>query len=266
VSVVSQVDSPATVFGSTTYLYFGNTVKITDAKGKWKTLTLDAFGNVTQVEEPKPGVSGASYFTYYTYSVLNKLTNVSMTRDGITQTREWRYNPTTQLLDSDFYPESGTTNQSPNYSKKYYYRASDLKLDYTIDAKGQRTDYTYEGEDTPKRLTKVTHTISGVTDGCQEVNYVYDTGTGNNLKARVAKTTYLLPVAGTSSCGLTGQVTEEYSKYSYHAAGAMTAKRVRLTRGSRNALLDANMTYDNEGRLASLQYPNSGMTVGYGHL
>jgi len=44
---------------TTTYLYKGNTVKVTDPAGKWKIFTMDAFGNLTQVDEPNPG-SGAA--------------------------------------------------------------------------------------------------------------------------------------------------------------------------------------------------------------
>jgi hypothetical protein len=41
--------------GGTVYEYTQNNVKVTDPAGKWKTFTLDAFGNVTWVEEPRPG-------------------------------------------------------------------------------------------------------------------------------------------------------------------------------------------------------------------
>lgn len=45
---------------TTTYVYEGNTVKVTDPAGKWKKMTLDAFGQITQVEEPNP--AGGSFF------------------------------------------------------------------------------------------------------------------------------------------------------------------------------------------------------------
>jgi RHS repeat-associated protein len=40
---------------TTTYSYAGNTTTVTDAAGKTKTFTRDAFGNLTQVQEPNPG-------------------------------------------------------------------------------------------------------------------------------------------------------------------------------------------------------------------
>ena len=51
---------------TTTYLYQGNTVTVADPANKWKKLTMDAFGRVTQVNEPNPA-TGADYITTYSY-------------------------------------------------------------------------------------------------------------------------------------------------------------------------------------------------------
>jgi len=40
---------------TTSYLYQGNTVTVTDPAGHWKTFTMNALGNLTQVTEPNPG-------------------------------------------------------------------------------------------------------------------------------------------------------------------------------------------------------------------
>jgi YD repeat-containing protein len=40
---------------TTTYQYQGNTVTVTDPAGHWKTFTMNALGNLTQVTEPNPG-------------------------------------------------------------------------------------------------------------------------------------------------------------------------------------------------------------------
>ena len=50
--------------GTTTYSYAGNTVQVTDAAGKVKVFTMDAFGNLTQVAE---NPSGLDYISTYTY-------------------------------------------------------------------------------------------------------------------------------------------------------------------------------------------------------
>ena len=65
----------------TNYVYEGRMTQVTDPKGKWKKFTTDEFGNLVQVEEP------GSLFTYYTYTALDKLATVSMTRGGVTAGR-----------------------------------------------------------------------------------------------------------------------------------------------------------------------------------
>ena len=59
--------------------------QVTDPKGKWKKFTTDEFGNLVQVEEP------GSLLTYYTYTALDKLAKVSMTRGGVLQERTFTY-------------------------------------------------------------------------------------------------------------------------------------------------------------------------------
>ena len=66
--------------GVTTYEYVANTVKVTDPAGRWKKYTMDGFGNLVIVEEPKP--SSGTHVSNYTYNQFNKLLTVSMTRDG----------------------------------------------------------------------------------------------------------------------------------------------------------------------------------------
>src|SRR5260370_30206281 len=85
----------STIIGSTTtYLYQGNTVKVTDPPlqpmpGNSKTFTMDAMGNLTSVSETDPALGQVS--TAYTYDMLNHLTRVSMTRNGTLQTRTFNY-------------------------------------------------------------------------------------------------------------------------------------------------------------------------------
>jgi uncharacterized protein RhaS with RHS repeats len=57
---------------ATQYAYQGNSTTVTDQAGKWKTSTVDAFGNATLVTEPNPA-GGANLTTSYTYSALNQL-------------------------------------------------------------------------------------------------------------------------------------------------------------------------------------------------
>ncbi|MBZ5610115.1 MAG: hypothetical protein LAP38_17780, partial [Acidobacteriia bacterium] len=131
--------------GSTTsYAYAANTVTVTDPAGKWKKFSMDALGNLTQVQEPDPSLGTVS--TSYTYDILSHLTGVSMTRNGSTQTRTFNYtNGSTvgALLLSATNPENGTVNYTYN---------TDMTLATKTDAKGQVFGYSY---DSYKRLTQV---------------------------------------------------------------------------------------------------------------
>jgi hypothetical protein len=85
--------------GFTSYQYGGTTVRTVDPKGKWKKFENDALGNLITVWEPHPIGPGADYVTTYTYTLLGKLSLVTMPRPGkgvgspptVTQTRTFTY-------------------------------------------------------------------------------------------------------------------------------------------------------------------------------
>lgn len=53
---------------TTNYVYQGNTVTVTDPAGKWKKYTMNALGQLVQVNEPNPAGTGyADYVTTYAY-------------------------------------------------------------------------------------------------------------------------------------------------------------------------------------------------------
>lgn len=138
-------------------------ITVTDPAGKWKKFTRDAMGQLTQVEEPRPG--GGTYKTTYVYDALGHMTTASMTRDGVTQTQTWAYN-VQQRLASVTLPESGTTS--------YDYNADGTLLRRT-DAKGQKVEYTYDSAS--KWLTKIRRFPVGasVHDPCQSQDLSYGT-------------------------------------------------------------------------------------------
>ena len=47
---------------TTSYLYQGNTTKVTSPAGKWKIHEVDVVGNLTKVTEPDPA-GGANFLT-----------------------------------------------------------------------------------------------------------------------------------------------------------------------------------------------------------
>jgi YD repeat-containing protein len=128
----------------THYSYSSNTVTVNDPAGITKTFTMDAFGNLTQVQEPDPALGKVS--TNYTYDMLNHLIQVSMPRGSNTQTRTFNYLTGTTVginLLSATNPENGTVTYTYN---------SDNTLHTKTDAKNQVFTYSY---DSYKRLTKI---------------------------------------------------------------------------------------------------------------
>ena len=89
---------------TTSYSYQGTRTTVTDPAGKWKTSTVDAYGNLILVTEPNP--AGGTFTTTYTYTPANQLTGVSMIRGNVTQTRTFLY--TGSDLTSVTNPENGT--------------------------------------------------------------------------------------------------------------------------------------------------------------
>lgn len=229
--------------GTTNYTYEGYTTKVTDPAGKWKLFSRDSFGNIVKVTEPNP--SGGNVDTTYTYSRFNQLKTVTMARGGTTQTRTFTYDPATLRLASVATPESGTTS--------YVYNQDGSLLRRT-DAKGQKTEYVY---DTLGRVTVVKRFAAGATtdDACQRVTYTYDnvntadTSFGvQNSFGRVSTIVY-----GDISC-----VYRQFRElYSYNSAGLVTKKRLRQVRTDTSANLDGAWTYDNEGRMLTLAYPDA---------
>jgi RHS repeat-associated protein len=243
--------------GTTTYLYQGNTVRVTSPSGKWKQHEMNALGQLVKVTEPRPG--GGTYETSYTYNITGKLVGVSMPRDGVTQTRTFQYDTQTySLLQSATNPENGTVN--------YVYNA-DRSLQSKTDAKGIKTEFSYDSYKRVLQVRKLTGNINSggalVEDRCQRVDYIYDEGPGGagrltrirwgwNLNGQGAEVPCVGPAALASKIGF-----EE--KFEYNAAGRILSKRLVYYRvvGSvlRSADLKLDWTYNTDGQPTSVTYP-----------
>jgi RHS repeat-associated protein len=220
---------------TTAYAYAGNTVTVTDAAGKWKKMTMDAFGNITKVTEPNP--AGGTWDTNYTFDFLNRLTQVSQTRSGTTQNRTWTY--TGAYLTQTSFPETGTTSFTYN---------SNSTLAYTIDAKNQKIAYTYDSLGRVIQTDFYSVSTNFTPDANSSVYITYDAISGGvNQTGRVAQTSYY---AGTR------YITE---RYNYTAPGQVTSKKFIL--GTQT--MEATWTYDNEGRMSSVTYPVSATTYNF---
>jgi len=215
---------------TTTTSYAGNSTTVTDAAGKWKTKTVDAFGNLTLVTEPNPA-GGANWTTSYTYSALNQITQVTMPRPQGTQTRTFAY--TGADLTSATNPENGTVT--------YTYDATHHVTSRT-DAKGQQTQYTY---DTYGRATEVQYYPNQNEDVSQRVTYTYDQGTNGMGR-----------LTGVQFGGNDWYPTTYSYSYSYNQAGRVISQGMNLgTPGNYCQTLTATYQWDNEGRMAQVGYP-----------
>jgi RHS repeat-associated protein len=258
---------------TTTYLYQGNTVKVTDPAGKYKVFTMDAFGNLVVVSEPDPTLGTVT--TSYTYDVLNHLTLVSMPRGSNTQTRTFNYNSGTTVtgfLQSATNPENGTVT--------YTYNLYNL-LTTKTDAKNQELTYAYDGYN---RLTSVSlippYTCPPPPQSCNPPppqllrTYYYDTnpldttGFSQNIAGRLAAVKY--PAQSTIQMN---------DMYSYTAAGQLGAglpatKRLQVNQPveyknnnnqneNENVVmnLDAKYTYNGEGQMTAVTYPSTGTSI-----
>ena len=205
---------------TTTYAYNGNSTTVTDPAGKWKKFTSDVEGNLVTVTEPDPAnPASATLTTTYSYDWMKHLIGVSMPRGSVTQARTFVYDDAGHLT-SATNPENGTV--------AYYYN-SDNTLWYKHDAKGQDVVYSY---DSKKRVTQIQRYPTGknnAEDACQQVNYTYDANLAGstfsaNYAGRLTAVQYGVCVS-MAGVPITPTITEMYS---YHAAGAVTGKRVQM--------------------------------------
>ncbi|MFN9892499.1 MAG: hypothetical protein ACK58M_04595, partial [Acidobacteriota bacterium] len=171
-----------------------------------------------------------------------------MTRPGkglnpatVTQVRRFTYNANGQTT-AITHPENGTVSFLYN---------PDGTVQRKTDAKGQRIEWTYTPEGWPATVRKFRP--NGEEDGCGAVTYSYGGQTadpafaGTNLQGRVALVSTGCPYERG------GRIEELYS---YHVAGAVLRKRLRITRGTSVVTKDIDYTYDAEGKLVSTKYPD----------
>ena len=253
---IALPDSSATI-----YLYQGNTVKVTDPAGNTKTFTMDAFGNLIKVAETDPngggpGIPGTVY-TNYTYDILNHLIRVNMPRNTtpVQPDRTFNYiasgtNTVGAYLLTATNPENGTVS----------YTYSNNLLASKTDAKGQAFTYFYDVYNRPYQIKL---------NGSVLRTFLYDTNTLDG-----SFTTYgagrLVAVQNAQFTPGSSNPTEFTEMYSYTQAGQPNKKRLQTNLTGLyypypvyTNNLDTTYTYDNEGKMTSVNYPNAGPTYRY---
>jgi YD repeat-containing protein len=159
--------------GSTVdYTYGDGTVTACDentSPRRCTTQTRQAFG--TPDDARLAAVTDALANTWsYSYNALGKLLTVTAPAGGEAIVRVWRYNTTTNLLDLETQPESGTVG--------YVYDAAGVVAQRT-DARGTVFTYTYDGNDRLKTMT----------GGGQTTSITYEAGSDNRASASVGSVT-----------------------------------------------------------------------------
>ena len=251
------IQETASVYSTTTYVYQGNTVTVTDPAGKTKTFTMDAFGNLTKVVETDPTLGQVS--TNYTYDMLNHLIRVNMPR-GTTPPqpdRTFNYIPSGTstvgaYLLSATNPENGTVS--------YTYNSNGLLASKT-DAKGQAFTYQY---DSYNRLHQI------FVGGVLLRTFIYDTNTLDGSFSGPYTSGRLVAVQNAQFTPGSSNPTEFTEMYSYTIAGQPNKKRLQTNLTALaypypvyTANLNAAYTYDTEGKMTSVSYPNAGPTYTY---
>ncbi len=261
----------------THYSYAGNTVTVTDPAGKTKTVTMDALGNLTKVQEPDPSLGTVT--TSYTYDILNHLIQVSMPRGTNMQTRTFNYlTGTTVGIDllSATNPENGTVTYTYN---------TDHTLHTKTDAKSQVFTYSYDGY---KRLTQIQVGSTVLRTFMYDTNTLDSTFSGSYTAGRLVAVQNLAFTpqgyvsgqggsniqqgyqAGQGASNVTVPSPVEFTEmYGYTQAGLTSKKRLQVNetfhwfvnniaqQSAQTLNLDAAYTYDIEGRVTSVNYPTT---------
>ena len=216
--------------------------------------SVDAFGNLSAVNEPDPttGCSSTGPVTNYTYNGANQLTNVSMTRAGITQNRTFVYNGSD--LTSETTPEAGTV--SYTYDGNHH-------VTQRIDALNQKTTYAY---DAYERLTLVQHYTWGKSACFRTASPMERAGpAGRELLLRHSRrsgytqtnTWGRLSAVVFHAQGLAGYPQPDFAyEYNYNQAGRVIGNRMLVTQGSSHLDLQGQYAWDNQGRMTSMTYPS----------
>jgi YD repeat-containing protein len=175
---------------------------------------------------------------------LNQLVEVSMPRGVATQVRSFSY--AGGFLVSATHPENG--------ARQYgWYGALPS---WKTDAKGQRVEYSY---DSYRRPIQIRRYAGGVEQECQRVNLEYDTehfGGGSNTQGRLSRAEY-------AGCGAEAPGFSEF--YRYTPGGLVSEKRLRVAHLGATGELVATWSYDGEGKVTAVNYPNGGGTYQFGH-
>ena len=234
--------------GKESYVYKGNETMVVNARGDCKTFSYDAKWQLRKVTTPDTDGKGKNE-TLYQYDTLGKLKNASLLRPEGTQRHTFKYDGGGRLLIGNR-AESGREEMTYN---------ADGTCSSRTDAKGQRSIYSYDSQ---KRLLSVKRFgANGQIKPEECVSYYYDKNPFDKDFSQNTDDRLVVAQWGDTNIG-PGLLTEMYN---YTESGRITKKRLRVNRSNGNADLDLSYSYDEEGRVTGITYPNDGLTLNYSY-
>jgi RHS repeat-associated protein len=259
--------APGESTASSTITYAGTVITVTDQAGKSRRQVADALGRLIRVDEPNSSgalgtVSSPNQPTYYTFDVLDNLTEIDQTAPYVvTQSRKFKYDSLSQLIAEKSIEAAATLNDSGTkvgtstglWTNVYVYDSSGHLTD-GYDARGVRAQLTYDGLN---RVTQVAY--SGEPSGQQTptVSYAYDERANTTDKFNLGELT-TVSTASTSYAPSTA-LTFDYDKL------GRTWKKQQIigTNGSLSSQTYAiQYAFNLAGKLSSETYP-SGRVVSF---
>ena len=239
--------------------FSGTVVTMTDQAGKKRRQIADALGRIERVDEPDSNgnlgsVTSPSQATYYSYDGNDNLSKVTQMEGGVTQERVFEYDSLSRLVRErqvEALPTLDTTGtkgaSSPTKWTGVYKYTGDGLLDWGVDARGVKTDFTYDGLN---RVEKVEY-FGEAGYKTPTVNYTYSEARtdGNEPYYNNGR----LTTVQTAEVNESGQTTPKtIQRYDFDGVGQV--KRHRQTIGLNEYQLEYG--YNLAGQLTSEKYPS----------
>lgn len=208
------------------YIYNDYKAKYIDEKDREKTYYYNAYGKLSQVDEP--GV----IITKYEYDIQDALCKITRCAGGTSQIIEYSYNTLGQLT-TKIHPDEGTTNYE-------YYDDGNLESCTTADG----TTVEYKDYDAVNRVKWIDYSpLGGIPDQVFDVTYRYDQGFSVNGKGNLCQIT--------DNSGITSYIYDN---------------RNRITKKFKNinaTTYTTEYTYNSANNLTSITYPLGSIVVNY---
>ncbi|MCX6735655.1 MAG: DUF5011 domain-containing protein [Candidatus Parcubacteria bacterium] len=215
---LGRVTQISNAVGNTTNTYDDWKVTTTDARGKQKIFTKDAYSNLVKVEEKN---STSTYTTNYEYNRLGNLTKIT---DAESNIRNFTYDNLGRRLTAEDLHASG----DETFGVWTYVYDNAGNMMQSVDPKSQTVNYTF---DSLNRNTEEDYTGQNGS----EVLYIYDSCTNGKMRLCTASST------------------DTVTSYTYDSNGNI-ASETKTVNGNSYV---TSYTYDRQGNTLVITYPDN---------